>query len=267
MRKRIIALVLSITCTVGFTAIAASTLRTINVNYGINIEVNGQNQTLTDAGGNKVDPFVYNGTTFVPIRAISEIFGANVDYIPATNTATIDFVSSSSIGIDEKARLNDILNILACYESLSSETESGIRIMDLMYDIIHLSISRQTSAINEIKNIDLPKFKSDIDNIENLISQLSEKSTYINQNIGDILTLINRLNEAYPDMVNAANQLSQEIELLKINSPESIAQATTFLKSFDSYASTATNILYDTSLKAASKFWDFWSIANDLTSK
>lgn len=91
MRKRIIAFVLSITCTVGITAIAASTLRTINVNYGINIEVNGKNQTLTDAGGNKVDPFVYNGTTFVPIRAISEIFGANVDYIPATNTATIDF--------------------------------------------------------------------------------------------------------------------------------------------------------------------------------
>lgn len=72
------------------TVTAASYIKTIEVSTDINLSLNGQSFIPKDAGGNPVEVFVYNGTTYVPIRAISEAFGCDVSYDANTKTAIIN---------------------------------------------------------------------------------------------------------------------------------------------------------------------------------
>lgn len=54
--------------------------KTIEVLTGITIYVNGAEMKPTDANGKPVETFVYNGTTYVPLRAVSQSLGYNVQY-------------------------------------------------------------------------------------------------------------------------------------------------------------------------------------------
>lgn len=47
---------------------------------GIKIYWDGVEKTLTDANGNKVEPMIYQGTTYVPLRAMSNLMGKEVDW-------------------------------------------------------------------------------------------------------------------------------------------------------------------------------------------
>ena len=44
---------------------------------------------MTDANGKPVEVFIYNGTTYVPIRAVSNTFGADIGYDRNTQTISI----------------------------------------------------------------------------------------------------------------------------------------------------------------------------------
>ena len=44
---------------------------------------------MTDANGKAVEAFIYNGTTYVPIRAVSNAFGADIGYDRNTQTISI----------------------------------------------------------------------------------------------------------------------------------------------------------------------------------
>ena len=60
----------------GVTATAAS--RSIEVEDGIGISINGAKFTPRDADGKKVPVFLYNGTTYAPIRAVCGAAGMEV---------------------------------------------------------------------------------------------------------------------------------------------------------------------------------------------
>lgn len=45
---------------------------------GIKIVVDGQKLNPTDANGNKVEPIIYNGTTYLPVRAVANAIGKPV---------------------------------------------------------------------------------------------------------------------------------------------------------------------------------------------
>ena len=71
------------------TALAAVT-RNITVSYlGVRLVVNGQEVTPRDAQGNVVEPFIFEGSTFLPVRAVAEALGYSVNWDAATHTAYI----------------------------------------------------------------------------------------------------------------------------------------------------------------------------------
>ena len=81
-------LTLSLALNVALVAVTASgTLQEIvaNLNYGITIEYNDVDQTMTDANGNRVYPISYNGTTYLPIRAVANMMGVKVEWDGPTN--------------------------------------------------------------------------------------------------------------------------------------------------------------------------------------
>lgn len=63
---------------------------TISVIYdNIKILIDGKEYQPTDANGNVVEPFIYNGTTYLPVRAIANAFDKEVDWEAQTSTVTL----------------------------------------------------------------------------------------------------------------------------------------------------------------------------------
>lgn len=96
------------------TALAASSLQQIEVERGLSVTFNGDPVTLTDVNGKAVEPFVYQGTTYVPIRAIAENYGSGVIYDPETNTAKIydDFSEICAVIHEMSSIMSDCYSVI-----------------------------------------------------------------------------------------------------------------------------------------------------------
>ena len=70
-------------------SVSAAANRTIQVEDGIKITLNGSAMTPRDVSGKEVPVFLYEGTTYVPARAISEALGLNVSFNSATRTVVL----------------------------------------------------------------------------------------------------------------------------------------------------------------------------------
>ncbi len=74
----------------GGTIVASTGAVTISVNYSdIKITVDGTQINPTDGNGNTVEPFIYNGTTYLPVRAVAEAVGKNVAWDGSTKTVAL----------------------------------------------------------------------------------------------------------------------------------------------------------------------------------
>lgn len=176
-------------------AFAANTRKQITVEYGISLSFNDELRKLVDGNGNEVVPFVYQGTTYVPIRGVSYLFGAGVDYDAATDTALIyDDFSEICATVN---KMDDI--ITEAYQLLSTEM-LGIALEDLKdyesdYQAISTDISRMfttlytlgedngntTIIINEV----LPEYSSFIQsfaNTQNAYNALRKSQSSYNAN-------------------------------------------------------------------------------------
>lgn len=68
----------------------ATTVKTIEANYmDIKLVVDGVPITPKDANGNVIEPFISQGTTYLPVRAIGEALGKNVKWDGETKTVYI----------------------------------------------------------------------------------------------------------------------------------------------------------------------------------
>ena len=55
----------------------------------IKITLNGKTLTPTDVNGNVIEPFIIDGTTYLPVRGISNALGLEVDWDDATSTVIL----------------------------------------------------------------------------------------------------------------------------------------------------------------------------------
>lgn len=82
--------VLSTILLIGSVCYASSGTKTIEAFYNnIKIYVDGVKIDPKDANGNTVEPFIYNGTTYLPVRAIGEAIGKTVSWDGATQSVYI----------------------------------------------------------------------------------------------------------------------------------------------------------------------------------
>jgi hypothetical protein len=80
----------------GAVALAAGTTQiTATQDQDVKIIFHGEEQTLKDANGKTVYPLTYEGTIYVPIRGISQLFDEPVSWDGATRSATIGTAESA----------------------------------------------------------------------------------------------------------------------------------------------------------------------------
>lgn len=81
----VFAAILSLCCAGAFAA--GSTMNvTALMDFGMTIKYNGQPQSFTDVNGKPVYPLVYEGTTYLPVRAVAGLFNTAVDWEGSSQT-------------------------------------------------------------------------------------------------------------------------------------------------------------------------------------
>lgn len=78
-----------IICMAG-TALATTGKVTKELEYrNIQVSLDGEKLDLKDAKGNPVEPFMFEGTNYLPVRALAESLGLNVAWDGSTNTVVL----------------------------------------------------------------------------------------------------------------------------------------------------------------------------------
>ena len=76
---------------------AANYTKTLNATYrNIGVTYNGVSKTLS------AEPFLVDGSTYVPLRAVSEVMGADVSWNGSTNTVTITNNSADTTSLQQQ---------------------------------------------------------------------------------------------------------------------------------------------------------------------
>ena len=97
--------------------------KTINAVYmNVKLVVDGIQIEPKDANGNYVEPFIYNGTTYLPVRAVGEAFGKDVSWDGDTATVYILVWNKPYLEVSD-------LPYFRTY------TESGNGYLDFMFDV------------------------------------------------------------------------------------------------------------------------------------
>lgn len=92
MKKRVLSIcaVIAIVSALTISAFSASGYKQANLLYSdIKIKLNGQEITPKDVNGTVVEPFIIDGTTYLPVRALSGALGLEVDWDEATSTVIL----------------------------------------------------------------------------------------------------------------------------------------------------------------------------------
>ena len=125
--KKVVTIVL--VCAFAFTSLAViatnglKTLENVKVG-GIRIVIDNKEFTCTDASGAVVEPMIYNGTTYIPVRAVSTAFGKAVHWDGEESTVYLGKMDGKLE--NPTARFENIKNI--------SEDKDGFQIKKNVFD-------------------------------------------------------------------------------------------------------------------------------------
>jgi len=87
--SRITALLLALVMILGSAALAAGVGKEVTIYPGVSITVNGKEVNPVDVNGKEVETFIYNDSTYVPVRYLSEILGWDVEWDGENNTVKL----------------------------------------------------------------------------------------------------------------------------------------------------------------------------------
>ena len=99
--KGFVAGVMTCLLTIGIIGTAAATTgkRNVNISYdNIKVTLNGNEVALVDAEGYYVEPFLIDGTTYLPVRAVATALGLDVGWDGATKTVKLTTKLATPVG-------------------------------------------------------------------------------------------------------------------------------------------------------------------------
>jgi len=99
--------------TMANTVFAGQVNRTITALYrDIKITIDGQQINPKDASGNTVEPFIVDGTTYLPVRAIAEAVGYDVSWDDDTSTVILDKKFIEDIRYEAENNIIELVSLI-----------------------------------------------------------------------------------------------------------------------------------------------------------
>ena len=92
MKKRIVSLVLVVVLVFALASTVSAVANTISAQLtyrDIKITLDGKSITPKDATGKTVEPFIMDGTTYLPVRAVADALGLDVKWDSSTSTVRL----------------------------------------------------------------------------------------------------------------------------------------------------------------------------------
>ena len=106
----------------GTCALAADKTVSAAITYrGISIIVNGTKIVPQDANGNPVEPFIMDGTTYLPVRAIAGALGLDVSWNGATSTVILTSGGETICGSGRALATNGTKRVDITYRDIAIE--------------------------------------------------------------------------------------------------------------------------------------------------
>lgn len=133
LRILITVLVIAILAAITVFAVNGSMQKTLEY-MNIKVTLNGERVNLVDANGNLVEPFIIDGTTYLPVRAISSALGLSVDWDDETNTVILND-TNNSLQINDST-IQSILNnetSIVDFDSKQKTTLSALKNVNKKY--------------------------------------------------------------------------------------------------------------------------------------
>lgn len=174
---------------------AAITTKNAQLEYsGMKISLNGNAVTPKDANGNVVDPFVIDGTTYLPVRAIGSALGMGVDWDRDTNTVKLsNSTSNYAILLNSCTALNMVYQRLEHFYNYSQIMDIGIN----NNTVINKNYKDYFDTIDPHIGSDAD-LESSIKSVQTKISSISTSDQtvlkYVEQVKDDCASLISSLN-------------------------------------------------------------------------
>ncbi len=162
----------------GAVALAASeSLKTISayLNYAVTVKYNGEEQKMYDANAERVYPITYNGTTYLPVRALADLFGIAVDW-DGENNAVLLGEGESYVNTD-----SSILSVYDGYSFTRLPFEvDGIRFNSVSVDGTRVTVSVTNNTGKAIGGNSTVMYSCDAGS-----STTREKGTFYLENMND----------------------------------------------------------------------------------
>ena len=86
---------------------------------GISIYVDGAELIPQDVNGKSTEPFIINGTTYLPVRALAGALGLEVEWDGETNTITLTSGAAVSMGSGQAEHTKQIVNADVYYKDVT----------------------------------------------------------------------------------------------------------------------------------------------------
>jgi len=114
LKKKTVGLLVGMSFVLGVASVSAAgpVIKNISakINYGITLKLNGQSFVPKDPNGKELRPITFEGSNYVPLRAIAEALDVPVNYDPKT----------LEISLGEKDKAQDLVTSKLYYESDNS---------------------------------------------------------------------------------------------------------------------------------------------------
>lgn len=124
-KRKILVAVLCCSLALVTAAYATNATKTIQAAYmNIKLVIDGVPVTPKDSNGTIVEPFIYNGTTYLPVRAVGEALGKQVGWDGKTKTVYIGEVPG---------QVTYLLDVCQPYEKLAFDTPTAFAMSGKTY--------------------------------------------------------------------------------------------------------------------------------------
>jgi hypothetical protein len=195
MNKRMLVMIVSavslISMATGAVAATSSTKIQAFLDGSMKFKINGVQWKPTDASGKAIQPISYNGTTYLPVRAVSDAFGTPIKYDGASKTISIgagDAVGFNSSGIKPKYKPYQFQEIVDRSKlQFGDKTYSGAYSMpaytgtapndfmsfqfDGKYQKLHLVVAGSTDLKFKVANLEEQVLASDLTVTKDQVSE------------------------------------------------------------------------------------------------